>query len=242
MEDENEADLVLEWMDTGRGPRGERLAAAAQVQAAAAVPQIGDCKPGWQRGLQAMFAAEFPVAHEQHKAEAMLAACRQVTAMSQHIAKFNRLMAKSGRCGNSEAARSSLTSRLERKRFANSCVDTLPVKMRYKQGGVCTPRTYLLRQLYRQSNMQLLQEAARAYRENELLPRAVDAGIRKAAYWPTASTNVSTDIEDTSTDEDETTDTADSEDSSTDESEDSQRSSSKRSVRREEGRMLWRHV
>jgi hypothetical protein len=211
MEDPEEADLVLEWMDTGRGPRGERLA-AAQVQAGAAVPQIGDCKPGWQSEVQAMFAAEFPVAQEQHKAEAMLAGCMQDTAMRQHIAKFNGLMAKSGKCANSEAARSSLTSRSERKRFANSCVNALPVKMRHKQGGVCTPRTYLIRQLYRHSNMQLLQDAARAYCENELLPRAVDAGIRKAAYWLTTR-DVS--------DEDETTETADSEDSSTDESEDS---------------------
>ena len=163
-----------------------------------------------------MFAAEFPVAQEQHRAEAMLAGCKQITAMSQHIAKFNRLLAKSGRCGNSEAARSSLTSRSERERFVGSCVNRLPVEMR----TVCQPRAYLLRQLYRQSNMQLLQDAARAYCENELLPRAVDAGIRKAAYWLTTS-DVSTDIEDTSTDEDETTETADSEDSSTDEFEDS---------------------
>ncbi len=61
-------------MDTGQGLRGERLV-TARVQAAA-VPQIGDCKPGWQLELQSMFAAEFLVANEPGNAEARLAACR----------------------------------------------------------------------------------------------------------------------------------------------------------------------
>ena len=60
MEDQNEADIVLDWMDKGRGPRGERLvAAAAQTYAGVAlVQQIGDGKQGWERELQIMFAAE----------------------------------------------------------------------------------------------------------------------------------------------------------------------------------------
>jgi hypothetical protein len=178
MKDNEEADLVLEWMDTGRGPRGERLR-AAQVQAGAAVPEIGDCNPGWQCGLQAMFAAEFPMIQEQHKAEAMLAACRQATSMAGHVIEYNQLMARSKRCVNSRAARSSLTSRAELKRFIHSCVDRLPVELR----SVCPPRAYLLRRLHRLKNMQQLQEDANAYCKDVVQRQALEEGIPLAACW-----------------------------------------------------------
>jgi hypothetical protein len=178
MENEYEADVVLDWMDTRRGPRGERLE-AAQVQAGVAVPQIGDCKQGWQLEVQAMFAAEFPVAQEQHKAEARLAACRQASSMGRHIIEYNMMMAKSRRCVNSEAARSSLTCRAELKRFINSCVDRLPIELR----SVYPPRVYLLRRLHRLKNMQMLQEEAKAYCKDVVQPLALDAGMQLAACW-----------------------------------------------------------
>ena len=178
MEDKDEADLVLDWMDTGRGPRGERLA-AAPVQAGAAVPQIGDCKQGWQLEVQAMFAAKFPVVQEQHKAKARLVACRQTRSMGSHITEYNRMMAQSRRCVNSEAARSSLTSRAELKRFIDSCVNRLPVELR----TVCPPRAYLLKSLHRLKNMQLLQEEAKAYYKDVVQPQALEEGIPHAAGW-----------------------------------------------------------
>ena len=149
------------------------------MQARDAVPQIGDCNQGWQSEVQAMFAAEFPVAQEQHKAEAMLSACRQATSMTRHVLEYNKLMAQSKRCVNSEAARSSLTSRAELKRFVDSCVSRLPVELR----TVCPPRAYLLKSLHRLKNMQLLQEEAKAYYKDVVQAQALEEGIPLAACW-----------------------------------------------------------
>ena len=88
-------------------------------------------------------------------------------------------MAQSKRCANSEAARSSLTSRAELKRFIDSCVNRLPVELR----TVCPPRAYLLKSLHRLENMQRLQEEARAYCKDVVGPLALDAGILITACW-----------------------------------------------------------
>ena len=133
-----------------------------------------------QLQVQAMFAAEFPAAREQDRAEARLAACKQMKSMDRHIAEHNREMAKSKRCSNSEAARLRLTSRAERTRFIDSCVDRLPFEL---QRGVCPPRAYLRRKLHKLGNMQLLQEEASAYCKDVVEPMAIDAGLRLAACW-----------------------------------------------------------
>ena len=190
MVDGDEADLVLAWMDSGRGPRGERLVATKadpqqqigdcrqgwqlQTQAMfAAEFQIGDCRQGWQLQTQAMFAAEFPVAHEHVTAKRELTACRQTTTMGRHITTYNRRLASSRICVNSTAARLGLTSRAERRRFINSCIDELPKELK----SVWPPKAYLLKNIHKFTNMQLLQEAAKAYCQGALASAAFEVGL-----------------------------------------------------------------
>ena len=175
MMDSDEADLVLDWMDSGRGPRGERLVATRQQTEAKAnlQQQIGDCKQGWQLQTQAMFAAEFAVAHEHVTAEIELTACHQTTTMSRHIATYNRRLASSRICANSTAARIRLTNRADRKRFINSCIDELPKELK----SVWSPKSHLLKNLYKLTNMQLLQEEARTYCEGAVASAAFEAGL-----------------------------------------------------------------
>ena len=188
MADRNEADLVLDWMDSGRGPRGERLVSAKadsqqqiddcrqgwQLQTQAdSQQQISDCRQGWQLQTQAMFAAEFPVAHEHDTAEMGLTACRQTTTMGRHITTYNRRLASSRICVNSTAARLGLTNRAERRRFINSCIDELPKELK----SVWPPKAYLLKNIHKFTNMQLLQEAAKAYCQGALASAAFEVGL-----------------------------------------------------------------
>jgi hypothetical protein len=176
MEDGYEVDAVLNWQATGEGPRGERLVPALATQQQTTkdpLRQIGDCKQGWESQLQAMFAAEFPVAHEQVEAEAQLAACQQTTTMGRHITTYNRRLASSRTCANSAAARIRLTNRTERKRFINSCIDELPKELK----SVWSPKSYLLKNLYKLTNMQALQEEARTYCEGAVASAAFEAGL-----------------------------------------------------------------
>lgn len=176
MEDGYEVDAVLNWQATGEGPRGERLvpALAAQQQTTKdPLQQIGDCKQGWESQLQAMFAAEFPVAHEQVEAEAQLAVCKQTTTMGRHITTYNRRLASSRICVNSTAARLGLTNRAERRRFINSCIDELPKELK----SVWPPKVYLLKNIHKFTNMQLLQEAAKGYCQGAVASAAFEAGL-----------------------------------------------------------------
>ena len=147
--------------------------AAQQQTTKDPLQQIGDCKQGWGSQLQAMFAAEFPVAHEQVEAEAQLAVCKQTTTMGRHITTYNRRLASSRTCANSAAARIRLTNRADRKRFINSCIDELPKELK----SVWSPKSYLLKNLYKLTNMQLLQEEARTYCEGAVASAAFEAGL-----------------------------------------------------------------
>ena len=99
--------------------------------------------------------------------------------MVRHVIEYNKLMAQSKRCVNSEAARSSLTRRAELKRFIDSCANRLPVELR----SVCPPRAYLLKSLHRLKNMQLLQEEAKAYYKDVVQARAIEEGMPLAVCW-----------------------------------------------------------
>ena len=98
---------------------------------------------------------------------------KQTTSMARHITHYNRDMAKSRRCINSEAARLRLTSRWERKEFINSCIEVLPKELK----SVWSPKSHLLKNLYKLTNMQLLQKEAKAYCQGAVASAAFEAGL-----------------------------------------------------------------
>ena len=118
------------------------------------------------------------MAHRPDKAEKELVTCKQMGTMSSHVYQYNILLAESRTCGNSGAARRATTSRAERKRFINSCMDTLPAKMTRGDGRLQSPRAHLYRKLHMLKDMEMLQKEAMAYCANVLDPVAFEVGVK----------------------------------------------------------------